>query len=108
MRHFETPAEALAYVMPELLDTLRDDLETQEGSEREHYTDEDRQTMRDRIADLEEIAPSVVLRPVHDKTRAALGQLLEQVYQMQGMFSDDDGAIQRAVDDAEKALEAVK
>ena len=38
--------------------------------------------------------------------RAALGQLLEQVYQMQGMFDDEDGAIARAIEDAEDALEA--
>lgn len=36
--------------------------------------------------------------------KAALGQLLEQVYQMQGMFLDEDGAIARAVADAEEAL----
>lgn len=34
---------------------------------------------------------------------ASLGQLLEQVYQMQGMFNDEDGAIRRAVEDAEEA-----
>lgn len=36
---------------------------------------------------------------------AALGQLLEQVYQMRGLFDDEDGAIARAVQDAEQALE---
>lgn len=36
--------------------------------------------------------------------KAALGQLLEQVYQMQGMFPDEDGSIARAVADAEEAL----
>ena len=36
--------------------------------------------------------------------KAILGQLLEQVYQMQGMFPDEDGAIARAVADAEEAL----
>lgn len=36
---------------------------------------------------------------------AALGQLLDQVYQMQGMFPDEDGAIARAVADAEMALD---
>ena len=41
-----------------------------------------------------------------DPCRAALGQLLDQVYQMQGMFDDEDGAIERAVKDAEEALEA--
>lgn len=46
-------------------------------------------------------------QPAIDKVkdaRAALGQLLEQVYQMQGMFPDEDGAIARAVADAEEAL----
>lgn len=42
----------------------------------------------------------------YNDMRAALGELLEQVYQMQGMFDDDDGAIAAAIDDAEKALEA--
>lgn len=35
---------------------------------------------------------------------AALGQLLDQVAQMRGLFPDDD-ALTRAIDDAEKALE---
>jgi hypothetical protein len=42
-----------------------------------------------------------------DRTRevvAALGQLLEQVEQMRDLFPDDD-ALDRAIDDAEKALE---
>jgi len=37
--------------------------------------------------------------------RDALQQLLDQVYQMQDMFNDDDGEIQRAVDNAEKTLD---
>jgi len=41
---------------------------------------------------------------VENEASAALGQLLEQVYQMQGMFRDEDGAIARAVEDAEAAL----
>jgi hypothetical protein len=36
--------------------------------------------------------------------KAALGQLLNQVAQMRGLFPDDD-ALDRAIDDAEKALE---
>lgn len=36
--------------------------------------------------------------------KAALEGLLEQVYQMRGMFDDSDGAIQRAVIDAQDAL----
>jgi hypothetical protein len=38
------------------------------------------------------------------ETRAALGQLVEQVEQMRGMFSDSDGAIRNALADAEAAL----
>ena len=38
------------------------------------------------------------------ETRAALGQLMEQVEQMRGMFSDSDGAIRNALADAEAAL----
>lgn len=37
--------------------------------------------------------------------RAALEGLLWQVGQMRGMFDDEDGAIERAVKDAEEALE---
>jgi hypothetical protein len=35
---------------------------------------------------------------------ACLGQLLDHLYQLQGLFPDDD-ALCRAIDDAEKALE---
>lgn len=37
--------------------------------------------------------------------RAALGQLVEQAQQMAGLFPDEDGAIERAMNDAEVALE---
>lgn len=43
--------------------------------------------------------PDTVIREL----KASLGQLLEQVYQMQRMFDDDDGTIQQAIDVAEKA-----
>jgi hypothetical protein len=43
--------------------------------------------------------PDTVIRELN----ASLGQLLEQVYQMQGLFNDDDETIQRAVDDAQNA-----
>ncbi len=41
---------------------------------------------------------------VAQELAAALDGLLEQVYQMRGMFRDEDRAIARAVDDAEVAL----
>jgi len=40
--------------------------------------------------------------------QAALGQLLEQVYQMRGLFPDEDASIDRAINDAEKALETTE
>jgi ABC-type transporter Mla subunit MlaD len=36
--------------------------------------------------------------------RAALGQLVEQAQQMAGLFPDEDGAIERAMSDADAAL----
>ena len=36
---------------------------------------------------------------------ASLGQLLDQVEMMRGLFPDEDGAIDRAIKDAEQALE---
>jgi hypothetical protein len=39
---------------------------------------------------------------------AATNNLLEQTYQMQGLFDDDDGSINRAIEDAEHAIEAMK
>ena len=38
---------------------------------------------------------------------ASLGQLLDQVEQMRGLFPNDD-ALDRAIDDAEKALESAR
>ena len=35
MKHFANEDEALAYVMPELIDTLRDDLENMQNAERD-------------------------------------------------------------------------
>ncbi|MFZ3211758.1 MAG: hypothetical protein WA188_09595 [Terriglobales bacterium] len=41
---------------------------------------------------------------VKQELAAALDGLLQQVYQMRGMFGDEDRAIARAVKDAEDAL----
>ena len=38
---------------------------------------------------------------------AALGQLLDQVAQLRGLFPDDD-ALSRAIDDGEKALDLAR
>ncbi|HBU55384.1 hypothetical protein [Sulfitobacter pontiacus] len=66
MKHFANEDEALAYVMPELIDTLRDDLENMQNAEREHYEESDIEEMQNRIADLEAIAPRVRLDPAED------------------------------------------
>jgi len=39
-----------------------------------------------------------------DQMKVELSNLLDQVYQMQGMFDDEDQAIANAIKDAEKAL----
>lgn len=46
-----------------------------------------------------------IVHPTARNLRAAAGNLLDQVYQMQGMFDDEDGTIQEAIDDL---LEAMK
>ena len=66
MKHVANEDEALAYVMPELIDTLRDDLENMQNAEREHYEESDIEEMQNRIADLEAIAPRVRLDPAED------------------------------------------
>lgn len=59
LKHFTSMTEAVTYMTTELLSTLRDDLARMEKQEREHYEDEDRETMRMRIADLESVADLV-------------------------------------------------
>lgn len=77
LKHFDGVPAVLAYVTSELLDTLRDDLSKQEGDESEHYTDEDRQEMRDRIADIESISPVVESVPELLETVEALYTWIE-------------------------------
>ncbi len=60
MQRFLSPQHCLDYALAEIIDTLRDDLDRQEGNEREHYTDEDRENMRATIADIEAITPDVI------------------------------------------------
>lgn len=61
MKFFNNEQEALEYLKSELIDTLRDDLENQESKERAHYTDQDRQEMRDIVTDLKSILDRVQL-----------------------------------------------
>ncbi len=48
-----------------------------------------------------EIDTSPAVEELLKSAKAQLGNLLHQVYQMQGIFNDDDGSIQRAVEAAE-------
>lgn len=55
LKHFSTKADVLAYVADEILATLNDDLERMEGGDAQHYTDEECETMRAKIADIESV-----------------------------------------------------
>lgn len=50
------------------------------------------------------VAQAPKLRADLDSARGALSACLEQIYQMRGMFPDDDGAIAAAVAAGEAAL----
>lgn len=52
-KYFQDESHVRGYIETELLATLRDDLDRMEGDERKHYTKDDRQEMRDKIADIE-------------------------------------------------------
>ena len=52
-KHFNHDDDVRSYIESELLAALRDDLERMEGHEEQHYTDEDRETMRNKISDIE-------------------------------------------------------
>lgn len=63
LRHFETSQAALDYMTQELIDTLEDDLaKMTKQPEREYYTNEDRQDMRNKIYDIKAIQGDVVLK----------------------------------------------
>ena len=52
-----------------------------------------------------EFPPIIIrLREERESLRAALGSLLEQVFQMKDMFSDEDECIANAIADAQDAL----
>lgn len=63
MQHFDTEQDAIAFAMPQLVATLKDDLSRMEVDEVLFYTDEDREVMKAKIADIEEIEPRVIVRP---------------------------------------------
>lgn len=58
-QHFASREDVVSYIGEELLSSLQDDLLRMEGWESHHYTDEDRQTMRNRIADVEAVVPTL-------------------------------------------------
>lgn len=60
-QHFPDESAALEYIRAELLATLQDDLDRMEREESQHYSDEDRDEMRARIADLESIMPRLCI-----------------------------------------------
>ena len=62
LQYFKDESAALEYIRAELLATLRDDLDRQEGEESQHYSDDDRQEMRARIADLESVMPRLCIK----------------------------------------------
>ena len=59
LRYFPDRAAALSYVFSELLATLEDDLDRMSTTEREHYTSDDRTTMRRKIHDIRAIEAPV-------------------------------------------------
>jgi len=54
MRHFASKRDAIDFAIQELLDSLDDDLARMEGSDRDHYTDDDRMEMALKILDIRE------------------------------------------------------
>lgn len=42
-----------------------------------------------------------------DEAKAIIRTLLYQIYQMKGMFDDEDGAIEQAIQEAEDYLEVI-
>ena len=56
---FADEPAVLAYITSELLATLRDDLDTMQRSERQHYTGDDRKEIKAKIHDIEAVAPRI-------------------------------------------------
>jgi hypothetical protein len=52
LEYFSSTDTALMWALTELIATLEDDLHLQQGSESEHYTDFDRDTMASKIHDV--------------------------------------------------------
>ena len=69
MKQFRNPQHCLDYLLAEIVDTLRDDLEQMESE-----GDSDQEELRNKIADIEAITPDVILFS-HDE-RVTLGGAL--------------------------------
>ena len=69
MKQFRNPQHCLDYLLAEIVDTLRDDLEQMESK-----GDSDRQIMRDTIAEIEAITPDIILFS-HDERVTLSGAL---------------------------------
>lgn len=54
------------------------------------------------VSEFRSVSQTLTRKP--SDLRSALGQLLDQVEQMKGLFPDEDGSIARAIEDAEQAL----
>lgn len=80
LKFFDDTQTALSYAASELVATLEDDLNRMQGSEREHYSNEDRAKMRARIADLKTVSPlienAVELRDALHTTNEAMVNVL--------------------------------
>lgn len=75
--------------------------EQQRWNEDPNLSPEDYFSERDDWYTLEELP---IPRGVSSPFIAQMGDLMEQIHQMKGMFSDDDGRIQEALDDAEEMI----
>ena len=54
-KYWAHPQDVVDYIQAEIVDTLEEDLRKMEREERAHYTDEDRQDMRNRIMDVKAV-----------------------------------------------------
>ncbi|MEW8139536.1 MAG: hypothetical protein AB2761_20935 [Candidatus Thiodiazotropha endolucinida] len=75
---FKDLNQACAYIAFEFISTLKDDLRRMEIEEAEHYTDYDREMMRLRIADLNQVMPIIQQLP----------ELLKEINDVNRLISD--------------------
>lgn len=63
LKHFDSVTSAVSYAVEELASSLREDLDRMKGEERRFYETADRREMRNRIADMDTIAPLLLASP---------------------------------------------